>query len=297
MEEEKLRNETKITISKFIVMLIVIVAVITWFLILGNSTDDNTKNTTSTDEAMHTQVLTKPQETMILNIFGMNNKNFLNLYQEFADVEFDTAGDFNDPGIMPTHFYTSAFNFDERDITAVDSVTGIEFNPGNYKFFAGQLSSAPNTPNASFEFGYGSNLGDGSIISDANSIEPIANSENSLALFCSANPKGWQGINITDVTNGYQPTGDKAACFLSPDNEFFALIVPLSMIGAPGTSADVALQFFSRRTPENQAPSLGDEIAVVFRVFDGLIPDPAQSPIFADGFESGDVSAWSNAVN
>lgn len=217
--------------------------------------------------------------------------------QFFTAVDAPVNGDLTDSGLELARVYGGTFTFGSEDVAAVKAWTGIQLNPGDHSLFITQTAAPPANSAIDYQLGFGLRPGGAPASAgtpDAN--EPIARDPHSYAVF--AFPEGWQEVQVLDVANNWTPLQEKGIMFFDPDNVFGAFIVPQRFVGKAGEPGILTVQVFGRQTPAGQSPSLEDPVGVSGGTFEFPdLPDPLPAPIFADGFESGDVSAWSGVYD
>lgn len=251
---------------------------------------DTTETTVPSPAA---EPLTADELAMFKGLLGeVGDQEF---YDMFGSVDAPVTGDITDPGLELTHAYGGTFMFGPKDVGAVQKLTGIRPAQGVHSFFVTETAGPQSNPAIDYQLGFGFRPGSAPASTgepDAN--EPIARDPHSYAFF--AFPEtGWQEVQVFDVANNFAPLQDKGIIFFDAENVFSAFIVPQRFVAPAGEPGILTVQVFGRQTPEGQSPSLKDPIGLSGGTFNlGNIPDSFPAPIFADGFESGDVSAWSS---
>lgn len=213
----------------------------------------------------------------------------------FIPANSTQYGDLPMEGLAINSTFYTRFNVDTAAAQTFKDKTNLTINPQDYLMIIGFTDNTPMGLGYDVDFGLGilpTSDDAGLLPLDPAGSEPIVINPNRYALFTSGADEGWSETAVLDVTNGYMPTGFSGFSFFATDSQIFGFLVEDVLFG---DSPDLTLQTFVRETPEGQEVSADDPSGGFGFTQTANINSTLMSEIFADGFESGDTSAWSTA--
>jgi len=283
-------------IKKYWWVLVLIFAIGGYFIV-ANSSDD-VEDDDGDDVSQHQEEHNEMFEAGFMKAFGesFDYEGATDLLDEF---EPEVAGDVSDLGMTLLATFCNGFELDEAAVVAFAAHTGLDLVADGYLLCLIAFEDLPDTADLTYELGLGTtSLASSSAlngaVADPDTIEPIASGHYSHAWFFFDDP-AWQMVEVLDIANGYTPTGHMSFGYYSMESAVAAVLTPMPVFGVPGDTVDLVIQSFARKTAEGELATAEDPTGVTYQEIDGFeLPDPLAVPIFADGFESGDTSAWSN---
>jgi hypothetical protein len=211
----------------------------------------------------------------------------------FSEVVTERYGDLDTALPNIENVYWQSFQIDQASADTFKSSTSLEIGLGNYQFVVAKTNRLELSASILGGDEYGLGIlpgGNTKAVGTANSLEPIVKFPNQYAIFTQARD-GWSEAQILDVQNNFVPVIDNAFTYLSDGNNLVGFLVPESLFGQ---MPSITFQTFYRDTAIGQTATAEDPSGGFFFMNTRDDNTVFHAPIFADGFESGDVSAWSN---
>lgn len=255
-------------------------------LISITAKDDRVKIDSQTPGITADHSLSDEVGSSLSRVLAARQEQIINPYSYLSDLSYQHTGNLDRAQSNVLHTYAQYFELNNEDIAAfISAAPEAEIGPSGKLFIIGELENTPNSKNTEYSIGFGvADDANGAVI-NSQSIEPLASSPHRLAAFATPMQNWQQAIIINYIDSSV--LDDEAFIFFSPDNRFFAGLLPAANFADSGEQ--LTIQVFASK---NNGKEKGVSYTMGTLKSEGF----ANTGVFSDGFGFGDTDTWQNSA-